>query len=119
MLTIDGSCGAARNKPKGTDEREESDDTSICVWDLKTWQKVAPFRGCYPYGKVHYVVSKLGLEYITAYVAIKVFPSGNGTTECHHLSTNLWLHDAASEQFLRSHQRLATIRLRSIGSLTS
>lgn len=95
ILAADCSSGTGKEKPKGDDAEEKggTDPMAIGVWDLDTWQKVAQFRGRYPYGKAHHVVYKLGREYNDAYVAIETFPSGHGMTVCNNLVNSVGIEE--------------------------
>lgn len=101
ILSVDCSSGASGSKkPMGTDDKGGSDFTAMGVWDLKTWQKVAQFRGRYPYGKLHHIVYKLGKEYNDAYVAIETFPSGHGMTVCNNLVNNVGIDGEQYPQYM-------------------
>ena len=77
LISVDCTSGAGTENLEGTAGPEGGTDySSIGVWDCLTLQKVAAFRGKWPYSKLHQVVYQLGREYNWAYVAIEATDHG-------------------------------------------
>lgn len=76
ILSVDCASGAGVEHLEGAGNEGGTDYTSIGVWDCTTLQKVAAFRGKWPYAALHQIVYRLGMEYNTAYVAIEATDHG-------------------------------------------
>jgi hypothetical protein len=92
IVAVDCASGMGSENLFATGEAEGGTDyTSIGVWDCVTLQKVAAFRGKWPYAKVHQIVYMLGREYNWAYVAVEA--TDHGLTVLNNLVEHVRMSD--------------------------
>lgn len=87
ILSADTSSGEGKEVAEG-EKDHGTDNSCIQVWNARTLQMVARYKGKYPYSKLHTVIEGLAREYNMAYVIIESYPSAHGLT----VVNNLWYH---------------------------
>lgn len=88
LISVDCASGMGVENLSGTEGPEGGTDySSIGVWDCVTLQKVAAFRGKWPYHDLHRIVYMMGREYNDAYIAIEA--TDHGLTVINNLVENV------------------------------